>query len=40
VYLMKHKDKVLSCFQNFYAYVITQFKVLVQMLRLDNGTIY
>jgi hypothetical protein len=37
---MKHKDKVFSCFRNFYAYVITQFKVLVQMLRLANGTKY
>jgi hypothetical protein len=35
---MKHKDEVLPCFQNFYAYVKTQFKVQVQMLRSDNGT--
>ena len=40
VYLMKHKDEVLACFQNFYAYVKTQFKVQVYMLRSDNGTEY
>jgi hypothetical protein len=37
---MRHKDELLPCFQNFYAYVKTQFKVQVQMLRSDNGTEY
>lgn len=40
VYLMRHKDEVLSSFQNFSAYVKTQFKVQVQMLKSDNGTEY
>jgi hypothetical protein len=36
VYLLRHKDEVLKCFQNYYAYVETQFKV--QVLRSDNRT--
>ena len=40
VYLLRHKDEVLKCFQNYYAYVKTQFKVQVQVLRSDNGTEY
>jgi hypothetical protein len=38
VYLLRHKDEVLKCFQNYYAYVETQFKV--QVLRSDNRTEY
>lgn len=40
IYLLRHKDEVFECFQNFYAYVSTQFKVQVHMLRTDNGTEY
>lgn len=29
IYLLRHKDEVFECFQNFYAYVSTQFKVQV-----------
>ena len=40
VYLLRHKDEVFQCFQDFCAYVNTQFKVQVQMIRSDNGTEY
>ena len=40
LYLLRHKDEVFQCFQDFCAYVNTQFKVQVQMLRSDNGTEY
>ena len=40
VYLMRHKDEVFTCFQNFCAYVTNQFKVQVQVIRTDNGTEY
>src|SRR5664279_2577170 len=40
VYLMRHKDEVFRCFQNFHAYVKNQFQVQVQVIRSDNGTEY
>jgi transposase InsO family protein len=40
IYLMRHKDEVFSCFQNFHALVKNQFKVQVQVIRTDNGTEY
>jgi hypothetical protein len=40
VYLLRYKDEVFQCFQNFCAYVNTHFKVQVQVLRTDNGTEY
>ena len=40
VYLMRHKDEVFNCFQNFHAYVKNQFQVQVQVIRTDNGTEY
>lgn len=40
VYLMKHKDEVLKCFQDFCALVKTQFHTQVKVLRTDNGTEY
>jgi transposase InsO family protein len=40
VYLMKHKDEVLKCFQDFCALVKTQFNTQVQTIRTDNGTEY
>ena len=40
VYLMRHKDEVFQCFQEFYAYVRNQFNVQVQVIRSDNGTEY
>lgn len=40
MYLMRHKDEVFECFKDFCAYVKTQFKVQVQMIRTDNGTEY
>jgi hypothetical protein len=38
VYLLRHMDEVLKCFQNYCAYVKTQFKV--QVLSSDNETEY
>ena len=40
IYLMRPKDEVFSCFQNFHALVKTQFQVQVQVIRTDNGTEY
>lgn len=40
IYLMRHKDEVFTCFQNFSAYVKNQFDVQVQVIRTDNGTEY
>lgn len=40
IYLMRHKDEVFSCFQNFHALVKNQFQVQVNVLRTDNGTVY
>lgn len=40
VYLMRHKDEVFQCFQEFYAYVRNQFNVQVQLIRSDNETEY
>lgn len=40
IYLMRHKDEVFSCFQNFHALVKNQFQVQVNVLRTDNGTEY
>jgi hypothetical protein len=31
IYLLRHKDEVVECFKDFYAYVNTQFKVQVQI---------
>jgi hypothetical protein len=38
IYLMKQKSEVYTCFQDFLAYVKTQFEVHVKVLRTDNGT--
>jgi len=40
VYLMKHKDEVLKCFQDFCTLVKIQFNAQVQTIRTDNGTEY
>jgi hypothetical protein len=40
VYVMKHKDEVLKCFQNFCALVENQFNTQVKILRTDNGIEY
>jgi hypothetical protein len=40
VYLMRHKNEVFRCFQDFYAYVKNQFNTYVQVIRTDNGTEY
>ncbi|WVZ87161.1 hypothetical protein U9M48_033847 [Paspalum notatum var. saurae] len=40
IYLMKNKNEVLKCFQNFYAYVRNQFNTQVRCIRTDNGTEY
>jgi hypothetical protein len=37
---MKQKFEVYKCFQDFLAYVKTQFGVHVKVLRTDNGTEY
>lgn len=36
VYLMRHKDEVFHCFQNFHAYVKNQFQVQVQVLKCSG----
>jgi transposase InsO family protein len=40
IYLIKHKDEVLRCFQDFCALVKNQFNKHVQIIRTDNGTEY
>jgi hypothetical protein len=40
VYLMRHKNEVFRCFQDFYAYVKNQFNTHVHVIRTDNGTKY
>jgi transposase InsO family protein len=40
LYLMRHKDEVLKCFQNFYAYIKNHFNARVQFIRTDNGGEY
>jgi transposase InsO family protein len=40
VYIMRHKDEVLKCFQEFCALVKNQFNTQVQMIRTDNETEY
>jgi IS30 family transposase len=40
IYLMKQKSEVYTCFQDFLAYVKTQFEVHVKVLRTDNGIEY
>jgi hypothetical protein len=40
VYLMKHKDEVLRCSQDFCALVKNQFNTRIQIIRTDNGTEY
>jgi transposase InsO family protein len=40
IYLLRHKDEVFKCFQDFYAFVKNQFGVQVRMIRTDNGTEY
>jgi hypothetical protein len=40
LYLLKHKNEVLSIFQSFHTMVQTQFSTKVQVLRLDNGDEY
>jgi GAG-pre-integrase domain len=38
IYMMKQKSKVYKCFQDFLAYVKTQFGAHVKVLRTENGT--
>jgi hypothetical protein len=40
VYMLKHKDEVLQCFQDFHRLVTNRFNVKVQIIRSDNGTGY
>ena len=40
VCLMKEKSEVSKCFKNFHSMIITQFKIRIQMLRMDNGCEY
>jgi transposase InsO family protein len=40
LYLLKHKNEVLSTFQSFHTMVQTQFSAKVQILRSDNGGEY
>ena len=38
--MLKHKNEVLSCFQDFHKLVANQFNARVRVLRTDNGTEY
>ena len=40
LYLLKHKDEVLSVFKSFHVMVQTQFSTKIQILRFDNGGEY
>jgi hypothetical protein len=40
VYMLKHKNEVLRCFQDFHKLVPNQFNVKVRIIRSDNGTEY
>nr|CAE05707.2 OSJNBb0065J09.3 [Oryza sativa Japonica Group] len=40
IYLMKHKNEVLKCFKDFYAFVRNQFNTCVKIIRTDNGKEY
>jgi len=40
LYLMKHKDEVLSIFETFHAMVCTQYGATIKVLRSDNGGEY
>jgi transposase InsO family protein len=36
LYLMRHKNEVLKCFQNFYTYIKNHFNAKIQFIRTDN----
>lgn len=38
--MMKHKNEVLWCFQDFHRMVTTQFDTKVRIIRSNNGTKY
>lgn len=40
IYMMKHKNEVIKCFQDLHKMVNTQFNAKVRILRFDNGTEY
>lgn len=40
IYLMKHKNEVLKCFQDFCSLIGNQYDARVKVLRTDNGTEY
>jgi hypothetical protein len=40
VYMLKHKNEVLRCFQDFHKLVANQFNAKVRIIRCDNGTEY
>jgi hypothetical protein len=40
VYMHKHKNEVIQCFQDFHKLVANQFNVKVQIIHGDNGTEY
>jgi len=40
IYMMKNKNEVIRCFQDFHKMVSTQFGKKVHILRSDNGTEY
>jgi transposase InsO family protein len=40
IYILKHKNEVFQCFQDFHKLVANQFNARVQIIRTDNGTEY
>jgi transposase InsO family protein/copper chaperone CopZ len=40
IYILKHKNEVFQCFQDFHKLVANQFNARVRIIRTDNGTEY
>jgi transposase InsO family protein len=40
IYMLKHKNEVIRCFQDFHKLVSNQFSAKVQIIHTDNGTKY
>ena len=40
IYILKHKNEVLKCFQDFHKLVANQFDARIRVIRTDNGTEY
>lgn len=40
IYILKHKNEVLKCFQDLHKLVANQFDARIRVIRTDNGTEY